>query len=335
MSSRLIVPGAVPMREPVAPPPATGNIDPASITIEGDFAIVDVETTGVDPDADAIVEIAVIRFRDGVPTVFQSLVNPGFSIPPTASAVHGITDEDVATAPAIGDLADEICELLDGSIPVSHVTDFDALFVDPALGVEPDPRAWICSCRLARHLLPLAPAHGNQVLRHWLKTRPQLTGLGPHRALDDCLVTHQNLLHMLALCQDRGITTIEQVLALANQPIISTICPFYKHAGKPWAQVPLDYIAWLLRERQDLDDDMLLTLQQEKARRRAAPAVNGAEPATVMTFGRAHRGKPLGQVPSQYLRWLLDEQKVTDPQLLAGIEGVLRQRGELAASLPR
>jgi exodeoxyribonuclease X len=298
--SRLIIPGAVPMREPIAPPPATGNIDPATITIEGDFAIVDVETTGVDPDADGIVEIAVVRFRGREREVFQSLVNPGFPIPPTASAVHGITDDDVADAPAIGDLADQVCELLDGSIPVSHVTDFDSLFVDPPLGVEPDPRAWICSFRLSRHLFPLAPAHGNQVLRYWLKTKPRLTGLGPHRALDDCLVTQESLLHMLALCQQRGLTNIEQVLALANQPIISTTCPFFKHAGKPWAEVPLDYISWLLRERQDLDNDMLLTLQQEMARRRrGALATRATGPATVMTFGRAHFGEPLAQVPTE------------------------------------
>ncbi|ART57136.1 hypothetical protein CBP35_19680 (plasmid) [Acidovorax carolinensis] len=156
----LIIPGTgdhSPICEPTPPAPGQGNIDLPTLTFREDFAVVDVEVTGVDPDVDRIVDVAILRFRNGVPEVFHSLVNPGIPIPPTASAVHHITDEDVANSPYIEDLAEPIRAALNGALAVAHNAQLDALFVDPVTGVEPDPSQWICSLRLAKHLWPQAP----------------------------------------------------------------------------------------------------------------------------------------------------------------------------------
>lgn len=322
MNRRHIVPGAddaAPIREPIPPAPAYGNIDPTTLAILGDFSIVDVETTGVDPDADAIVEVAVLRSRDGALHAFHSLVNPGFSIPPTASAVHHITDEDVAGCPTIDELVPQLIDLIDGSIPVAHNASFDALFVDPALGVDPDPKAWICSMRLAKQLTPEAPTFSNQGLRYWFRTNPRSEGLGAHRAIDDCHVTHQNLLHLMVLAQTRGARSVEDLLAMSNEPIISTNCPFHKYQGQPWADVPIDYIEWTLRERADLDEDLRITLEREVQRRGAEPA----PPATVMPFGK-HKDQPLANIPSDYLEYMLG--KDLRAPLKAGMERVLAAR---------
>lgn len=76
----------------------------------------DLETTGVRPGQDRIVEIAMIRVEpDGSRRTFRSLVNPQMPIPPGASAVHGIHDADVADAPALAALAAEITAFLDGA----------------------------------------------------------------------------------------------------------------------------------------------------------------------------------------------------------------------------
>lgn len=320
-----IIPGTgdeAPIREPIPVPPATGNIDPALLLCQEDFAIVDVETTGVDPDVDKIVEIAILRRRAGKFEAFHSLVNPGFPIPPTASAVHHIVDEDVADKPRIEDLQDAILDALDGSIPVAFNAAFDALFVDPAAGVKPEPKEWICAFRLARHMFPEAPGYSNQTLRYWLKTKPQSMGLGAHRAIDDCYVTLESFVHMLRLCQERGQTTLDQVLAQANEPLISTTCPFHKYQDVPWTEVPQDYIEWTLRERDDIDEDMRITLQRELQRRESLPVV----PATVMTFGKAHKGKPMAAVPTEYFEWMQREGKTVDAALQAGIDLELERR---------
>jgi DNA polymerase III epsilon subunit-like protein len=311
-----------PIREPIAAPPATGNIDRELLLCQDDFAIVDVETTGVDPDADEIIEIAILRRRNGRFEAFHSLVNPGFPIPPTSSAVNHITDEDVQDAPRIEELRDQILDALDGSIPVAFNAAFDALFVDPAAGVAPEPKAWLCAMRLAKHLYPDAPGYGNQTLRYWLKTKPTSLGLGAHRAIDDCYVTLESFLHMLKTCQDRGLLTLDQVFALANEPIISATCPFHKYQDVPWAEVPQDYIEWTLRERDDIDEDLRIAMQREIARRAALPIV----PAKVMTFGKAHKGKPLAAVPTEYFEWMQRESKITDLSLQAGIEMELASR---------
>lgn len=62
------------------------------------IALLDVETTGLDPLVDRVVEVALI-ILDGVGSVIEEvdwLVNPGRPIPPEATAIHKITDEDVA-----------------------------------------------------------------------------------------------------------------------------------------------------------------------------------------------------------------------------------------------
>ncbi len=75
----------------------------------------DLETTGVDKTKDRIVEIAIIKITDGVEEEFHSLVNPEIPIPPEASAVHGITDEAVANAPKLIEIAPKIIQLISGS----------------------------------------------------------------------------------------------------------------------------------------------------------------------------------------------------------------------------
>lgn len=69
----------------------------------------DLETTGVSPMEDRIIDIALLR-RDpgGSEEAFSSLVNPGMPIPPESTAIHHITDEMVQGQPSFKDLAPRI-----------------------------------------------------------------------------------------------------------------------------------------------------------------------------------------------------------------------------------
>lgn len=69
----------------------------------------DLETTGTDISKDRIVEICYIKiFPDGREVEYTKRINPGMHIPETASAVHGIYDEDVKDSPLFKDVAKEI-----------------------------------------------------------------------------------------------------------------------------------------------------------------------------------------------------------------------------------
>lgn len=341
MTTTTTAPESSPAFPVIAPPPATGNIDLQSLAIEGDFALVDVETTGVDPEVDRIIEIAILRRRGDQFEQYSTLINPGVPIPPTCSAITHITDEDVVDAPTLEEVLPHIELALDGAIKVAHNAAFDSMFVDPALGLEPSAGNWLCTFRAARHLMPLAPAFGNQVLRYWLKTRPATEGLGAHRAMDDVHVTRETLSHILKLAHDeRGARTVAEVRALANEPIQVDVLPFGKHAGKRLEEVPQDYFDWALKNMKDLDADLKSSIEREMERRAAdgdakpaaksAPKTEGKpestdEPLTVMPFGK-HAGKPLADVPVSYFEWALENMNRLDERIRTAMQAQIDQR---------
>ena len=84
--------------------------------------ILDTETTGLDLSAE-IVQISLITI-DGA-SLFDSLVKPTQPIPPEATAIHHITDLDVAQAPSFNMIYDRLKALLEGKRVVTYDADFD------------------------------------------------------------------------------------------------------------------------------------------------------------------------------------------------------------------
>lgn len=75
----------------------------------------DLETTGVDASKDRIVEISMIKVMpDGTEDTRTRRINPGMPIPAEATAVHGITDADVADAPKFAQVAKSLEEFIRG-----------------------------------------------------------------------------------------------------------------------------------------------------------------------------------------------------------------------------
>lgn len=87
-----------------------------SLDLARPLAVFDLETTGLDVERDRIVEIAIVKmFPDGRRERYLQRVNPGVPIPPEAARVHGIRDEDVASAPGFSEIAAEVEHLLEGA----------------------------------------------------------------------------------------------------------------------------------------------------------------------------------------------------------------------------
>ena len=97
---------------------------------------VDLEATGLWPGRDRIVQIAAASiFPDGSVSTWSSLVNPEQPIPPAVMAIHGITDEHVASAPTFAQLAPTVATLLsDCDLTGYNVARFDSRLLAAEFG---------------------------------------------------------------------------------------------------------------------------------------------------------------------------------------------------------
>ena len=121
------------------------------------YAIIDIETTGGHPSANAITEISVyISDGKNVINQFETLVNPEISIPPYIQAFTGISNEMVQDAPTFGDISPKLKEILDGNIFVAHNVNFDYSFIKhqfELVGI-PYQSKKLCTVRLSRKIVP-------------------------------------------------------------------------------------------------------------------------------------------------------------------------------------
>ena len=100
-----------------------------------DFVVIDLETTGLDPIEDKIIEIGAIRFVNGEEKErFETLVNPGKAIPDFITKLTGIKDQDVQSSPKIDKVFDDAIAFIGNSPLVGHQINFD-IFVPHNSGI--------------------------------------------------------------------------------------------------------------------------------------------------------------------------------------------------------
>src|SRR5262249_5526380 len=121
-------------RRPSAPPTTVPSVPPTPASadlgrVPGGFAVIDVETTGLSPGRDRVVEIAVVRTdRHGrVVDEWATLINPSGRV--GAAHIHGITVADVRAAPRFADVAGELVARMAGNVVVAHNAAFDVAFL--------------------------------------------------------------------------------------------------------------------------------------------------------------------------------------------------------------
>jgi len=130
--------------------------------MEDEIAFLDVETTGLDPQRDRIIEVAVIVARGPVVLErYSSLVDPGVPIPADTTLLTGIDDALVDGAPTIAEVIAQVAALVGDRDVVAHNAAFDRAFVGAAAaraGVVVGGR-WLDSLELARIALPRLRTH--------------------------------------------------------------------------------------------------------------------------------------------------------------------------------
>ncbi|OCW57334.1 DNA polymerase III subunit epsilon [Hoeflea olei] len=126
--------------------------------------IFDTETTGLDNQADRIIEIGCIELENQFPTgrTLHLYINAdGRKVHPDALAVHGISDEFLADKPVFSAVADEIAAFFAGARYVAHNANFDIGFLNAEykrVGLPPvDPELVVDTLALARRRHPMGP----------------------------------------------------------------------------------------------------------------------------------------------------------------------------------
>ncbi|MEZ0494617.1 exonuclease domain-containing protein [Kineococcus sp. TBRC 1896] len=165
------------------------------------YAVLDVETTGLRPEAgDRVVQVAVclVDPRGVVERSWSTLVDPRRD--PGPVHVHGITRERLAGAPVFADIAPVVAELLTGRVFVAHNAGFDWKFLDAemsAAGVRLPSRERLCTWKLAQRLqLPVENLKLSTLAAHW-----GIAQLRAHDAADDTRVLVEVLREELTLAQ--------------------------------------------------------------------------------------------------------------------------------------
>lgn len=161
--------------------------------LTGPYTVFDLETTGMSPVHNRIIEIGAVRLEhDGSLSRYQTLIHPETTISSQITRLTGITNEMVANAPTFSEIAGEFLEFIKGSKLVAHNARFDLSFLMESLGRTPGAAMWeggaYDTLTLARKTYPGLPSYSLKTLREAFRLGMDLEGTA-HRALYDAEIT--------------------------------------------------------------------------------------------------------------------------------------------------
>lgn len=165
------------------------------MTVFHEIVVFDLETTGLDPWQDHIIEFGAVRLVKGEERgSFQSFVDPGVPLPREITALTGITSKELAGAPRIEEALPRFLEFVGNAPLVAHnAEEFDRQFIERALGRRLE-NPILDTLPFAFLVRPQAPSHSLSALAR------DLVGGGDvaHRALDDARALARVLSALLA-----------------------------------------------------------------------------------------------------------------------------------------
>lgn len=226
------------------------------------FVCVDCETTGLDPENDRMIEVAAVKFTfDGTLDEFDTLVDPGSPISKESIEIHHITDDMVQGKPKAGDILAQLLAFIGRHTLVGHGIGFDIDIITNEAKRSGIPctisnNLVLDTLRMAR-LYGESPKNSLEQLRHHFN----IPNEGAHRAKNDVIVNVE-VFKKLAT----PYTTLKQLVDRLAKPIALKNMPLGKHKGRPFREIPQDYLLWAAR--QNFDQDLLFSLRSEVNRRK-------------------------------------------------------------------
>ena len=170
-------------------------------SIDTEYCVLDLETTGISHFTEKITEIGIIKIKDGKEIgTFETFVNPEKPIPEKVQEITHITDDMVKDAPTIEEILPKVIEFIGDSVVVTHNTDFDVTWLK--YNYEKYGYKWentyIDTLRLAKAMFP-------EYTRYKLGFIADKLGIVvevAHRALDDVKTLVQVFNQMIEKAKD-------------------------------------------------------------------------------------------------------------------------------------
>ncbi len=226
------------------------------------FLCVDCETTGLDPVRDRIVEVAAVRFTlTEILDRYETLIDPECVISEESLAIHKITPHMLMGKPKIEQILPHLLKFMDQALVIGHGVGFDLQLIVNASKRSNLPcslltRPFIDTLRLAR----LYGDSPNNSLEN-LAAHFNVPSLGAHRAMNDVEMNIEVFKHLI-----RRYHTTEEVFLILSRPIKMRFMPLGKHKGRPFAEIPLQYLQYA--SQLDFDQDLLFSIRSELKRRK-------------------------------------------------------------------
>ena len=178
--------------------------------ITGSFVAFDLETTGLRPEKDTIIEIGAVLFENGKEVKrYQSFADPHRPLDPEIVKLTGITDAMLKDAPDISQVLPEFLEFVGDRVLVAHNAGFDTSFVRSEcakLGIEYSLTS-VDTLPLARQLMPQLGRHKLDTVSKALK----LPAFNHHRASDDANICGLIMTKFVPMLEEMGIHTLQAV----------------------------------------------------------------------------------------------------------------------------
>lgn len=190
---------------------------PGTETPLGNFVALDVETTGLRPLHQRIIEVAAIRYQDSAEVArYTTLLNPDKRIPKYIVSLTGIDDEMVDEAPRFASIVDDLIDFLGSALIVGHNVRFDLAFVNAELKRLGRPdliNDRLDTLPLAVKLVPGLRRPSLQVVAEKLGVLPESRKL--HRATVDAALTAGVALRLADRARQEQIGSLSQLQELA------------------------------------------------------------------------------------------------------------------------
>lgn len=181
--------------------------------MEKTFIVCDLETTGLDPGSDKIIEIGLVRLEEGeVTQQFHALVNPGQPLSIRIKRLTGLADDDLARALPIRQVLPDALDFIGGCAVAGHNIQHDLRFLGAARGQFLSNPAYD-TLELARLVIPGLASYRLEKLCKVLNIGTAAT----HRALDDALCTGSLLNILIQKLKTMDLTVLTRLNILLGE----------------------------------------------------------------------------------------------------------------------